>query len=85
MTELALFLSAFATVFLLVFQQQNVIHRHRVMGSLTSLLIGAAQLTLWRTVPEASVVQLAAALLGGPVGFNAALWVHPIIIKRKTP
>ena len=66
MTELALFLAAFATVFLLVFQQQNVIHRSRVLGSITSLAIGTAQLTLWRYVPEASYTQLAAVLIGGP-------------------
>jgi len=82
MTELALFASAFATVFLLVFQQQNVIHRNHGMGTATSLLIGLSQLTLWRYVPEASIAQLAAALAGGPIGFNAALWVHPMIIKR---
>lgn len=82
MTELALFLSAFFTVFLLVFQQQNVIHRHRGWGTLTSLAIGTAQLTLWRYVPEATIPQLAAALIGGPVGFNAALWAHPLIVKR---
>lgn len=43
MTELALFGSAFATVFLLVFQQQNVIHRRHGLGTATSLLIGLAQ------------------------------------------
>lgn len=82
MTELALFGSAFATVFLLVFQQQNVIHRRHGLGTATSLLIGLAQLTLWRYVPGASVGQLAAALAGGPIGFNAALWAHPLIVRR---
>lgn len=82
MTELALFLAAFATVFLLVFQQQNVIHRSRVLGSITSLAIGTAQLTLWRYVPEASYTQLAAVLIGGPAGYNAALSAHPWIVAR---
>ena len=82
MTELALFASAFATVFLLVFQQQNVIHRRHGLGTATSVLIGVAQLTLWRYVPEASIIQLGAALAGGPAGFNAALWVHPMIVRR---
>jgi hypothetical protein len=83
MTELALFASAFGTVFLLVFQQQNVIHRRRALGTATSILIGLAQLTLWRFVPDASVPQLAAALIGGPAGFNAALWAHPIIMRWR--
>ena len=82
MTELALFLSAFGTVFLLVFQQQNVIHRRHGLGTATSVLIGLAQITLWRHVPDASVLQLCAALAGGPIGFNVALWVHPMIVKR---
>lgn len=80
MTETALFFAAFSTVFLLVFQQQNVIHRSRVLGSLTSLAIGTAQLTLWRYVPDASIPQLIAVLLGGPIGYNVALSVHPRIV-----
>jgi hypothetical protein len=86
MTHAILFASAFATVFLLVFQQQNVIHRARWLGSMTAIAIGLAQLTLWRAVPDASLSQLAAVLIGGPVGFNAALTAHPWIVrawKRK--
>lgn len=82
MTEIALFLAAFATVFLLVFQQLNVIHRARILGSLTSLAIGTAQLTLWRYVPDASMPQLVAVLVGGPAGYNAALSAHPWIVAR---
>lgn len=87
-THIALFAASFCTVFLLVFQQQNVIHRARWLGSLTSLAIGTAQLTLWRYVPDASPTQLAAVLIGGPVGYNAALSAHPWIVaawrKKQT-
>lgn len=72
MTHAVLFLSAFATVFLLVFQQQNVQHRARWLGSLTSLAIGASQVALWRLVPDASLGQIIAVLAGGPVGYNAS-------------
>lgn len=82
MIHLTLFLAAFATVFLLVFQQQNVIHRARWLGSVTSLAIGAAQITLWRYVPDASLSQIAAVLVGGPAGYNAALTAHPWIVAR---
>lgn len=82
MRELILFAAAFCTVFLLVFQQQNVIHRARWLGSLTSLAIGAAQLTLWRYVPDADPGQLAAVLIGGPTGYNAALTAHPWIVAQ---
>lgn len=81
MTELALFVAAFGTVFLLVFQQQNVIHRARWLGSLTSLAIGCAQITLWRYVPEASMLQIGAVLAGGPIGYNAALSAHPWVVR----
>jgi len=86
MTHAILFASAFATVFLLVFQQQNVIHRARWLGRMTAIAIGLAQITMWRAVPAASLSQLAAVLIGGPVGFNAALTAHPWIVrawKRK--
>lgn len=83
MKDLALFLSAFLTVFLLVFQQQNVQGRHFVMGTLTSLGIGACQVTLWSLIPGAGVTEIAATLAGGPVGFNVSLWLHPRIIRRR--
>lgn len=77
MTHLALFLSAFATVFLLGIQQQNVHGRHYLAAVVTSLGIGAAQIFLWRLVPEASASQIAATLAGGPVGIVSAMWAHP--------
>lgn len=82
MTHLALYLSAFATVFLLGFQQQNVHGRHYVAASVTSLGIGAAQVFLWRLVPGADAAQIAATLAGGPCGICAAMWAHPRIARR---
>lgn len=81
MTELALFLSAFVSVFALVFQQQNVIHRHFIVGAFTSLVIGAALIYQWRAVPSAGISEIAATLLGGPVGFVTSLWLHPRIMR----
>lgn len=81
MTELALFLSAFVSVFALVFQQQNVIHRHFILGAFTSLVIGAALIYQWRAIPGASISEVAATLLGGPVGFISSLWGHPQIMR----
>lgn len=83
MTELALFLSAFISVFALVFQQQNVIHRHFVVGALTSLVIGGALIYQWRAIPSANISEIVATLLGGPVGFVGSLWAHPKIMKRR--
>jgi hypothetical protein len=82
MTHLALFLSAFFTVFLLGIQQQNVQGRHYLAAIVTSFGIGAAQIFLWRLVPDANAGQIAATLAGGPVGIVAAMWAHPIIARR---
>ena len=84
MTHLTLFGAAFFTVFLLGFQQQNVIGRHYIAAAIVSLGIGSAQITLWRYVPDADVGQIIATLAGGPCGIVAAMYLHPKIIKRKT-
>jgi hypothetical protein len=84
MIELALFASAFTTVFSLGFQQQNVIHRHFKSAAITSFVIGASQIFLWRTLPDATIGQMIATLCGGPVGIIAAMWLHPKILKRKS-
>lgn len=81
MTHAALFLSAFATVFLLGFQQQNVTGRHYLAAIVTSLGIGTAQIFLWRLVPSASATEIAATLCGGPLGIVAAMWAHPRIAR----
>ncbi len=83
MTHATLFLSAFATVFLLGIQQQNVQGRHYVLAAITSLGIGIAQIFLWRLVPEASASEIVATLAGGPVGIISAMVAHPYIIRRS--
>ncbi len=82
MTHLALFLSAFLTVFLLGTQQLNVSGRHYRAAIITSLGIGAAQIFLWRLVPEANATEIVATLAGGPVGIVAAMRLHPAIMRR---
>lgn len=83
MTALFLFASAFLTVFLLVFQQQNVQGRHYVLAALTSLGIGASQIFLWREIPGANGLGIVAALAGGPVGVLVSMWAHPRLVGRK--
>ena len=84
MTHLALFLSAFSTVFLLGFQQMNVAGKHYFPAIITSFGIGAAQIFLWRLVPEASASEIVATLCGGPVGIVAAMKLHGRIIVWMT-
>jgi uncharacterized membrane protein YfcA len=84
MNHAILFLSAFSTVFLLGFQQQNVIGRHYLSAAVVSFGIGISQIFLWRIVPTASLGEIIATLCGGPCGIVAAMYLHPKIIKRKT-
>ena len=84
MTHLALFLSAFFTVFLLGFQQKNVHGEHYTAAIITSVGIGVCQIFLWRLVPDANASQIVATLCGGPTGIVAAMRLHPIIMKRRS-
>ncbi|MDP1925732.1 MAG: hypothetical protein Q8K57_13240 [Thiobacillus sp.] len=83
MTHLALFLSAFFTVFLLGWQQKNVHGGHYLAAVITSFGIGGAQIFLWRLVPEANASQIAATLAGGPFGIVAAMWLHPRMMRSR--
>jgi len=76
MIHLALFCSAFVTVFLLGIQQQNVIGKHYVAAVITSFGIGTAQILLWRLVPSADWSQIIATLCGGPIGIVCAMKYH---------
>lgn len=82
MNELYLFFAAFVTVFALGFQQQNVSGRHYVAAMCTSVVIGSAQIFLWRVVPVASASEIIATLLGGPAGIVGAMYVHPRLAQR---
>jgi len=81
MTVLYLFAAAFITVFALGFQQQNVAGRHYVAAVFTSIVIGSAQLFLWRLAPTATWPEIFGTLAGGAAGIIAAMWAHPRIAK----
>jgi len=83
MSHIALFLSAFFTVFLLGFQQKNVHGGHYLAAIVTSFGIGIAQIFLWRLVPGADAGQIAATLAGGPTGIVAAMYLHPRIMRKR--
>jgi|CXWL01.1.fsa_nt_gi hypothetical protein len=83
MTELMLFASTFITVFALGFQSRNVNQGQYVMAAITSLFIGGASLVLYKILPEASVTQCAAYLLGGVTGITSSIYVHARWFTRK--
>lgn len=76
MTAGALFLSTLLLVFFLGLQSLNVNSGRYVAAFLTSFGIGAANLALYKLAPDASGLEIAAYLSGGPVGIVASMWVH---------
>lgn len=82
MTALALFASTFVLVFALGLQSLNVNGRHYVAAFFTSFLIGGGNLVLFKLAPDATGMEIAAFLLGGPFGIIAAIAAHPWLVKR---
>lgn len=86
MTELTLFASTFILVFALGLQSINVNNGHYILAALTSFVIGAGQMVLYKLAPNAEWTDIAAYLVGGPFGITASMWAHPKlvrIIKRR--
>lgn len=81
MTELILFLSTASLVFLLGIQQLNVHGGHYLLAVITSFFIGGTQIFLWRTMPTASITEIASTLAGGPVGIVLAMRFHPVLVR----
>lgn len=87
MTELTLFTSTFVLVFALGLQSLNVNNGHFIAAAITSFVIGAGQMVLFKLAPNASLTEIAAFLSGGPFGITASMWAHPRlarILKRRT-
>ena len=84
MTELALFTSTFITVFALGFQSLNVNQGRYLWAFFTSFVIGGASIALYKLLPDASVTQCAAYLIGGATGIVASMWTHKRTVGRKT-
>lgn len=83
MTELLLFASTFAVVFFLGLQSLNVNGGHYLLAFCTSFAIGASQLALYRYMPEATLAQTIAYLLGGPLGIVSSMWMHRRFVRRQ--
>lgn len=75
MTALALFLSTFILVLALGLQSQFVNNGHPAMAFANSLVIGASNLMLFKLAPDASGLEIAAYLLGGPLGIVTSMFL----------
>lgn len=75
MTALALLVSTFLLVFFLGLQSLIVNAGHRTLAFLNSFAIGSANLALFKLAPDASGIEIAAYLCGGPFGIVVAMGV----------
>lgn len=75
MTLVALFASTFVVVFALGAQSLLVNNGHYKSAFANSFVIGACNMVLLKLGPQAVPLEVAAYLLGGPLGIVAAMWV----------
>lgn len=75
MTALLLLASTFALVFFLGMQSLVVNNGHRALAFANSFAIGLSQLALYKLAPDASGIEIAAYLSGGPIGIVTAMTV----------
>ena len=76
-----LMVSAFATVFLLVFQQQNVIHRQYALAAVTSAFITITQFVVIKGVAGGDLLDMAYMIVGGMLGVLASMKCHEGMIR----
>jgi hypothetical protein len=83
--ELVLFASQFVCVTLLVVQSVNNNHGRVLLGAITSLGIGVAQIATFQLLPGAGWSEMLAWIAAGPVANLAAQWIkrHDIAKIRR--
>lgn len=75
MTALALFASTLLLVMALGAQSLFVNNGRYLHAALNSFAIGTGNLVLLKLAPEASGIEIAAFLCGGPIGICLAMWM----------
>lgn len=83
MNALYLLSATFALVLFLGLQSLNVNGGHRLLSALTSFGIGAANVTVLKIMPgPTGWLEVAAYLLGGPLGILTSMAIHPWMVRR---
>lgn len=82
MNALALFASCYALVFFLGLQSLNVNGGHYLAAFFTSFGIGLGNLVLFKLAPDASGIEIAAFLAGGPLGIVSSMLFHRRFITK---
>ena len=86
MIALTIFASTFILVFALGFQSLNVNNGHYKAAFWTSFAISISNLVLFKTLPQADPIQIAAYLSGGPFGIVTSMWAHRrLMTKLEAP
>lgn len=83
-TALLIFTSTFILVFALGFQSLNVNNGHYKAAFFTSFAIGVSNLVLFKTVPQADMIDIAAYLVAGQFAIIASMYAHKKVIKHKS-
>jgi hypothetical protein len=83
MTALIIFASTYVLVFALGFQSLNVNNGHYKAAFFTSFAIAGSNLVLFKTVPQADWLEIAAYLLAGPLAIISSMWAHHRFVNRK--
>ena len=81
MNTLAIFASCYVLVFALGIQSLNVNGGHYAAAFVTSFLIGASNLVLYKLAPDATGIEIAAFLPAGPLGIVSAMKAHPYVVR----
>lgn len=82
MTAAALLASTFWLVFALGLQSQLVNRGHHLAAMLNSFAIGLGNLALFKLAPDASGIEIAGFLLGGPFGIVASMFAYKHFFAR---
>ncbi len=77
-----IFLAAFTTVFLLVFQQQNVVHKLYLWAVLTSFGITLGQVYVIKVIADNSdLTSIFLMMGGGAAGVVASMFLHGRLVE----
>jgi hypothetical protein len=75
-------LATFALVFLRAIQQQNVIHGHYVLASITPFAIAASEVAFVLWVVDIGWPSVPWVGLGGALGVTSAMFIHRRVFQR---
>ena len=83
MDYLIIFIATLFLVFLRGIQQQNVIHGHYIMASLTPYLIAIGEVTSVLYVVDIGWSSIPYVGTGGAVGITLSMYLHRRIFNKK--